>query len=399
VLAPPSGEEVKSPSDTVAFRQSLLRLLEAGPADEDRLLEEFEKQRKPSQPLYSSLLYILTHLNFSERTAVRHWERIRAHRERLTRDLGRDAGLRVAILDYFVNVNRELKNPKVIEISIYQRTERDALTDGLTGLYNHGYLMQALRREVLRAKRHDLKLSVAMFDLDDFKKVNDSHGHVEGDRVLVKSAALIRDCLREIDIAARYGGEEFAIVLPETPRVGAHLVAERIRQRIEEQFRSRRRDAPRVSVSGGVATFPEDATTAEDLLRRSDEGLYRSKAEGKNRITMVGRERRRHGRVSWGYSVTLKAHDGERSRARAKNVSAGGLLVSLRRPVPIGSHVSLVVRPEGGSPMGLRGEVVRVDAAADGRVPRFDVGVRLFADPAQAQALVLRRVDAAPVPG
>jgi diguanylate cyclase (GGDEF)-like protein len=390
---------VKNPSETLAFRQSLLRLLEAGPSEEDRLLAEFERQKKPSQPLYSSLLYILTHLNFSERTAQRHWERIRAQRERLRDDLGRDVGLRVSILDYFVNVNRELKNPKVIEISIYQRTERDALTDGLTGLYNHGYLIQALRREVLRAKRHDLKLSVAMFDLDDFKQVNDSHGHVEGDRVLVKAAALIRESLREIDIAARYGGEEFAVVLPETARTGALLVAERIRERVEEQWKSRKRDAPKVTVSGGVATFPEDAATAEDLLRRSDEGLYRSKAEGKNRITLVGRERRRHSRMSWGYSVTLKSHDGERSRVRAKNVSAGGLLVSLRRPVPVGSHVSLVVRPEGGSPMGLRGEVVRVDAMAEGRTPRYDVGVRLFADPGQAQALVLRRVEAAPAPG
>jgi diguanylate cyclase (GGDEF)-like protein len=384
---------LKNPGDAVAFRQSLLRLLEAGPGDEDRLLAEFEAERRAGQPLYSSLLYILTHLNFAERAAHKHWERIRAHRERLESGLGRSVGLRVAILDYFVNVNRELKNPKVIEISIYQRTERDALTDGLTGLFNHGYLMQVLRREVHRAKRHDLKLSLAMFDLDDFKKVNDSHGHVEGDRVLMKSAGLVRESLREIDIAARYGGEEFAVVLPETARTGATLVAERIRARIEEQFRSRRKDTPRVTVSGGVATFPEDAGTVEELLRRADEGLYRSKAEGKNRITVVGRERRRHSRKSWGYSVTFKPQGGESARVRAKNVSAGGLLVSLRRPVPVGSHVSLIVRPEDGSPMGLRGEVVRVDAVADGRTPRYDVGVRLLGDPDQAQALVLRRVD------
>src|SRR4030095_7838733 len=102
----------------------------------------------------------------------------------------------------------------------------------------------------------------------------------------VKSAAVVRESLREIDIAARYGGEEFAVVLPETARHGAQLVAERIRERIEEQFRSRRRDAPRVTASGGVATFPEDALTAEELLRRADEGLYRSKAAGKNLLNV-----------------------------------------------------------------------------------------------------------------
>lgn len=379
-----------NPTDVTSFRQSLLQLLEAEPLDEDGLLASFE-DREPGQPLYSSILYILTHLKFGEVEAQRHWRRIRSHREALQADLGRDVGLRVALLDYFVNVSRELKNPKVIEIAIYQRTERDAITDGLTGLFNHAYLLHALKREVQRAKRHDLKLSVAMFDLDDFKKVNDIRGHVEGDRVLVKVAALIRESLREIDIAARYGGEEFTVVLPETARTGAHLVAERIRTRIEEHFR--RRKGP-VTISGGVATFPEDAATAEELLRRADEGLYRSKADGKNRITVFGRERRRHVRVVWSHPLTVKVPAGRRTPGRAKNVSAGGLLVSLRRPVPVGSHVSLVVRPPDAAPMGLRGEVVRVETVPGGRATHFDVGIRLLSDPTHTQALVLRRVAA-----
>ena len=104
-------------------------------------------------PLYSSLLYILTHLNFTERRRTRTGAHPGPSRRLLESDLGARPGLRVAILDYFVNVNRELKNPKVIEISIYQRTERSALTDGLTGLFNHAYFMQVLRREVHRARR------------------------------------------------------------------------------------------------------------------------------------------------------------------------------------------------------------------------------------------------------
>ena len=128
--------------------------------------------------------------------------------------LGRDPGLRVAILDYFVNVSRELRNPKIIEISMYERTERSAVSDGLTGLYNHAYLLQALRQEVLRSKRHGLKAALLLLDLDDFKRVNDERGHVEGDRVLMKAAAIVRDSVREIDVAARYGGEEFAVLLP-----------------------------------------------------------------------------------------------------------------------------------------------------------------------------------------
>ncbi|MFI5183708.1 MAG: hypothetical protein ACHQNV_04860, partial [Vicinamibacteria bacterium] len=110
-----------APDNPVGLRQALLQLLEANPPHEERLLAEFE-QRSGDGALYSSILYILTHLSFPEAEARRHWRRIRSHRDRLKEKLGRDVGTRVALLDYFVNLNRELKNPKVIEISIYERT-------------------------------------------------------------------------------------------------------------------------------------------------------------------------------------------------------------------------------------------------------------------------------------
>jgi diguanylate cyclase (GGDEF)-like protein len=373
----------------VTIRQNLLRLLESDPPNEEKLLAEFERHRRAGQPLYACLLSILTHLSFSEPEAYRHWGRIQAHRDRLRGRLRRDVGLRVALLDYFVNVNRELHNPKVIEIAIYERTERSALTDGLTGLYNHAYFIQALKREVLRARRHDLKLSLAMFDLDDFKKVNDTRGHLEGDHVLVRSAAVIRESLREIDTAARYGGEEFAVLLPETSRAGAHVVADRIRQRIEERFLSR--GSVKQTISGGVSTYPEDATSAEDLLRRADEGLYRSKAAGKNRITIVGSERRRHLRVPVSHPLLLRAQSTRRA-ARAKNVSEGGLLVSLREPVPVGSSVTLVIRPAGSASTALRGVVVRVEKEGRGAGP-YEIGVKLLGDTTRALT-VLRRAGA-----
>ena len=379
------------PTDDTNVRQNLLKLLESDPPNEEGLLAEFEGYRQAGQPVYACLLSILTHLSFSEGEAYRHWRRIQAHRDRLRSALRRDVGLRVALLDYFVNVNRELHNPKVIEIAIYERTERSAVTDGLTGLFNHAYLVQALKREVLRARRHDLKLSVAMFDLDDFKRVNDTLGHLEGDRILMKTAAVIRESLREIDTAARYGGEEFAILLPETSRAGAHVVADRIRRRIEERFR--RRDTIRETISGGVATYPEDASNPEDLLRRADEGLYRAKADGKNRITMVGNERRRHLRVPVSHPLMLRARSTRRA-ARAMNVSAGGLLVSLRGPVPVGSNVTLVIHPEGAASMALRGVVVRVEKAGhDGGRP-YEIGVRLVGESREALT-VLRRVGSA----
>jgi diguanylate cyclase (GGDEF)-like protein len=376
-----------------SIRQNLLKLLETEPPDEERLLAQFEEYRRAGQPVYACLLSILTHLGFGEAEAYRHWRRIQAHRDRLRSALRRDVGLRVALLDYFVNVNRELHNPKVIEIAIYERTERSAVTDGLTGLFNHAYLIQALKREVLRARRHDLKLSVAMFDLDDFKRVNDTRGHLEGDRILMKTAAVIRESLREIDTPARYGGEEFAILLPETSRAGAHVVADRIRRRVEERLRAR--DGGGETISGGVATYPEDATSPEELLRRADEGLYRAKADGKNRITMVGGERRRHFRVPVSHPLLLRARS-KRRAARVENVSAGGLLVSLHAPVPVGSHVTLVIRPAGVPSMALRGVVVRVEKAGHDRRRSYEVGVRLVGESTDALAVLQRSAPPGP---
>ncbi len=384
---------MKAPDSEVGFKQSLLELLEANPPHEEKLLAEFERRRGDG-PLYSSILYILTHLSFPEAEARRHWKRIRSHRDRLKENLGRDVGTRVALLDYFVNLNRELKNPKIIEISIYERTERSAITDGLTGLYNHAYFLQALKREVHRSKRHELKMSLAMFDLDDFKKLNDSRGHLEGDRVLMKASALIKETLREIDVAARYGGEEFAVILPETSASGAFVVAERIRLKIAQHFR-RKRGGPKVTVSGGVAAYPEDAEAMDDLIRRADQGLYRSKAAGKNRMTLAQGERRRHLRVPASHPMTLKARAGRKAIARAKNVSEGGLLVSIHDSVPVGSKLSLVIRPTTGPAMALRGEVVRVDRTA-GREARYELGVRLVSRKADVLTVLSRPDTSAP---
>ncbi len=380
---------MKRVGDEVGFRQSLLQLLEAGPAREERLLDDFDRT-KEGRPLYSSVLSILTHLSFSEAQAQRHWRRIRAHRQALRTVLGRDVGLRVAILDYFVNVNHELKNPKVIEIATYERTARSAVTDTLTGLYNHGFFLQALQREVQRARRHDLLLSLVMVDLDDFKSINDTRGHLEGDRVLIKAAALINESLREIDIAARYGGEEFAIILPETSRMGAMVVADRIRRRVGADF-ARKRNGPVVTLSGGVAGYPEDAGTGEELIRRADEALYRSKADGKNRVTLVGRERRRHRRVAIRQALTVAPAGARARRAVLCNASEDGLLLSLRQPLPLGSQISLTMRPPGAPSFGLQGEVVRVTPATTSPEGRYDVGVRLV-----GESTGLRRIATTP---
>jgi diguanylate cyclase (GGDEF)-like protein len=365
----------KTNHDGVSFRHTLLDLLESDPPNEDRLLAEFEERRPggEDQPLYSTILYILTHLTFPEAEAERHWRKIRAHRDQIKSRLGRDLGLRVALLDYFLNVNQELKNPKVIEISIFEQTERSAITDGLTGLFNRRHFTLTLRHEISRARRHQTKVSLVLFDVDDFKKLNDTKGHPEGDKVLVRTASLIKEGVREIDVASRYGGEEFAVILPETSRTGAFVVADRVRQRVENHFR-RTRGVSNVTISGGVASYPDDATTFQDLVRKADLGLYRSKAAGKNRITLAKGERRRHRRVPASEPVRLGASGARAAAAKAQNVSAGGVLVSLKDPVKVGSKVRVVLKDTAAAAVDLEGEVVRVTPGK--KVGAYDVGVR-----------------------
>lgn len=161
-----------------------------------------------------------------------------------------------------------------------------ACTDGLTGLYNHRQFKLMIKDELGRAARHQKPLSLVMFDIDDFKKFNDTYGHPNGDKVLAAVAEILRESVRDYDLTFRYGGEEFIVILPETGLEMALAAAERARRAIEaESARCLQGIAAReVTVSVGVATYPRDAGDAEGLLKTVDGLLYRAKALGKNKI-------------------------------------------------------------------------------------------------------------------
>lgn len=160
---------------------------------------------------------------------------------------------------------------------------RLAETDGLTGALNYRRLHDQLRTEIARSHRYGHALSVLMLDIDNFKQLNDTYGHPEGDRLLRQIAAILRSGARTVDYVGRTGGEEFVILLPETSKDAAYGVAERIRCAVEAEAVLRIRDETvRKTVSIGVAAYPEDALSADELLQRADEALYRAKRSGKN---------------------------------------------------------------------------------------------------------------------
>ena len=170
-----------------------------------------------------------------------------------------------------------------VEVQYHEVVFRMAVTDGLTGLANRKHLDTLLVDEIARARRHARPLSVLMFDIDLFKRVNDTYGHLAGDSVLRGVAAILEKRLRPNDRLGRYGGEEFCAVLPETPAASAVRIAEELRALVEEHaFVSDDREV-RVTISVGVAALGEDMQVL-DLYRAADEMLYEAKRTGRNRV-------------------------------------------------------------------------------------------------------------------
>jgi diguanylate cyclase (GGDEF)-like protein len=173
---------------------------------------------------------------------------------------------------------------------LLRRSEALSVTDDLTRLYNSRYLNLALRRESRLAARTGRSLSLLFIDLDGFKSINDSHGHLAGSRALVEAGSVIRGSARETDIVARFGGDEFALILPDTGPPGAMAVAERIRERLaRHRFLAADGLTIHLTASVGVATIPDVATTADELVQAADAAMYRVKDRGKNGVQAAAR--------------------------------------------------------------------------------------------------------------
>lgn len=169
---------------------------------------------------------------------------------------------------------------------LYKLTKRLAITDELTDLYNYRYLQQRLDDEIGRVSRYGKQLSFLMIDVDDFKSVNDTYGHLVGDGVLAELGRVLKTTVREVDVVARYGGEEFSVLLPETDASGAFIVAEKIREAVSlNRFPDAEGERTiHATVSIGVANVPLHAEDKETLLRQADDALYQSKSTGKDRV-------------------------------------------------------------------------------------------------------------------
>lgn len=236
--------------------------------------------------VYAALLYNLTFKTFEPDEARRLWHEILQHKYFMSERLRRDVGVRVATMDYFLHYKRIVLDARMIAQQDLREILVVANRDSLTGLYNHRSFYERLEEEVERARSGGRKLSLLMIDIDHFKTYNDALGHLQGDLVLREVARLIRNNIRPGDIACRYGGDEFAVLCPGADKAAAREVGDRLRLAVEhKRIKPDEKLDRAVTLSVGVATYPDDADSFRGLVELADGALYVSKKRGRNRVT------------------------------------------------------------------------------------------------------------------
>jgi len=307
---------------------------------EDDLNKQFitdliEKLSSPSREgkFFSGLLELFIHISVNEEEAKDHWQKIFDNYEYMAARLDHDVGIRVAIMDYFVNLNKLLKQPILVEIRVFRETEKLAMLDGLTGLFNRRYFDINLLKELRRASRYDKDFSILMLDIDNFKDVNDTKGHLFGDEVLKNLATQLTDTSRGEDIICRYGGEEFIVILPETLAAGALKYADRLRSNMNNSNFFKKN---KITFSGGIVSYPYGGKIAKELLENVDKALYEAKFSGKDCVIIAHTDKRRRERFKRNWKVfcqhmTRKKGTREVLETQTIDISFGGVCFELEK--------------------------------------------------------------------
>jgi diguanylate cyclase (GGDEF)-like protein len=202
------------------------------------------------------------------------------------------------IFTFFVSgyLSKNLHSNEDLLKNLLQQTRELSISDGLTGLYNQMHFFELLDLETKKSQRYNMSYSLIIFDVDHFKNYNDSHGHQLGSQTLKGIAAIMKKKFRATDILAKYGGDEFVIILPQTDKVGAYLAAERLREAVEKQAFPGAETQPqkKITISIGLASYPEHGMTDDEILNHADKSLYFAKESGRNRTIIfndsIGKE-------------------------------------------------------------------------------------------------------------
>jgi len=295
--------------------------------------------------LYSEALYRLTRLEMRPPEARECLLSIVGHQQQLAQQLGRGVSLITASCDYFTHVNPVVREPILLEMRLLLQKEDSVYRDELTGLFNRRSFNQEVPREMERFRRFGQPFSLLMLDLDHFKAFNDTHGHSAGDQALRDVAQILLETARLYDRVVRYGGEEFAIILPQTSEDEALVVAERIREAMQNHHISfGGQDLGAITASIGLACFPKDGLDMQGLVLNADFALYQAKIR-RNCVEKFQDSKRNHPRylLSDPLPVSLQTMQDTALKADAWDVSLGGLRCTSASPLPFATPLNLVL--------------------------------------------------------
>lgn len=346
-------------------------------ADEEQLLDELELLvRQEGAVACKVIMELLLHRLFTLPEAAKCWQGVLDHRLALAKILGRPVTLALAVADHFTLRGDGIGQLKLIAMQEFEALQQEKNFDFLTGLHNRQSLELALEQEFQRASRYGHQLSVLFWDLDSFKAINDQLGHDVGDRVLQHFGRLLATGKRAVDFAARFGGDEFVMLLPDVDPKGATTMAERLRDRVCRERIAVDGHQVAITLSGGIATYPNDAMNIRDLLWCADHAMLQAKSQGKNIVLHHGvTEKRAAPRLDIAAPLTVnRVSETEKADFMStitRNISHSGLLLESRLPVNRGARLEMEITLNGRK-LTVRGEVVRVEKLDE---HRFGVGV------------------------
>lgn len=315
------------------FEQELTSLFEGDLLDFESLSKSMAQMRSryPTADVFRAMFYLTVHLDFGEQEATDHFDRLKAHYMKLCGMVARPLDIRVSMLDYFLDVNRRISSPKIIEMRVFQNAQSQLIRDELTGLYNYRHFKEVLTTEHTRTSAGSELLSLVIADIDNFKQVNDVHGHLAGDQVLKEMAARIEKAVGRRFYVFRYGGEEFAMIVPQLSKVETRQLVESVRKAVASNPviipRNLSGDQVELAITAsfGIATIPGDATELESLIQRADKALYVAKAGGKNTVRLYSDNMRNHVRMAFKTKMWVQHFRAIPMEVETQDISFGGV--------------------------------------------------------------------------
>jgi diguanylate cyclase (GGDEF)-like protein len=302
-------------------------------------------QAHQDMEVYRNYFYFLTHLEFEEADAVSHWDEFKNYHVRFEKDLGYPIDTRITTLSYFINENKQLTNPKIIEMKVFQSTQDKVILDDLTSLYNYRHFRQRIKEEMQSAVDREEMLSLIIVDIDNFKHINDDYGHLAGDGILRQIAMLMKSEISNQGESFRYGGEEFAVIVPKVGKQDVYDIANNLCEKISEHAFINENSTPRheisVTASLGIAAYPQDCDNSDSIIENADKALYNAKGSGKNIVCLYSENQRRTKRLNLSVQGELTSFKASSVSIRTLNVSKGGIRFLCEKELPRDSVVEL----------------------------------------------------------